>query len=44
MMQRGKFDSELGEEPLHVQKGIVLGHIISKRGIEVDKVKVEPSS
>ena len=24
-----------------VQEGIVLGHIVSKRGIEVDKVKVE---
>jgi hypothetical protein len=24
-----------------VQEGIVLGHIISKRGIEVDKVKME---
>ena len=24
-----------------VQQGIVLGHIISKQGIEVDKVKVE---
>ena len=24
-----------------VQEGVVLGHIISNRGIEVDKVKVE---
>jgi hypothetical protein len=24
-----------------VQEGIVLGHIVSKRGIEVDKAKVE---
>ena len=24
-----------------VHQGIVLGHIISKKGIEVDKVKVE---
>ena len=24
-----------------VQQGIVLGHIISKKGIEVDKAKVE---
>nr|GEY06229.1 reverse transcriptase domain-containing protein [Tanacetum cinerariifolium] len=33
--------SELGEESLHGQKGIFLGHKISKDGIEVDKAKVE---
>jgi hypothetical protein len=40
-MQRDKLDFKLGEEPLHVQEDIVLGHIISKRSIEVDKEKVE---
>ena len=36
-------DLVLNWEKCHfmVQKGIVLGHIISKNGIEVDKAKVE---
>ena len=36
-------DLVLNWEKCHfmVQQGIVLGHIISKQGIEVDKVKVE---
>ena len=36
-------DLVLNWEKCHfmVQKGIVLGHIISKNGIEVDKTKVE---
>jgi len=40
-MQIDKLDFELGEEPHHVQEDFVMGHIISKRGIEVDKEKVE---
>jgi len=40
-MQRDKFDFELGVEPLNEQEDIFLSHIISKRDIEVDKVKVE---
>ncbi|RVW18533.1 Retrovirus-related Pol polyprotein from transposon 297 [Vitis vinifera] len=33
--------AKLGEVPFYGTKGIVLGHIISKNGIEVDKAKVE---
>ena len=32
---------KLGKVSLHVTQGIVLGHIVSKNGIEVDKAKVE---
>ena len=31
----------MGKMPFMVNQGIVLGHIISERGIEVDKAKVE---
>jgi hypothetical protein len=31
----------LGEVSFHVQEGIVLGHKISEKGIEVDKAKIE---
>jgi hypothetical protein len=36
-------DLELNWEKCHfmVKQGIVLGHVISERGIEVDKAKVE---
>ncbi|RVW69553.1 hypothetical protein CK203_059351 [Vitis vinifera] len=35
------FDVQLGEMPFYGTQGIVLGHIISEKGIEVDKAKVE---
>ncbi|KAL6336116.1 hypothetical protein AAG906_010401 [Vitis piasezkii] len=35
------WNAKLGEVPFYGTKGIVLGHIISKNGIEVDKAKVE---
>ena len=31
----------MGEVSFHGEKGIVLGHVISERGIEVDKAKIE---
>ena len=37
-MQGKESNSELGEMYFH---GVVLGHTISRRGIEVDKAKVE---
>jgi hypothetical protein len=37
----GRLGVKLGKVPLKVKQGIVLGHVISKRGIEVDKAKVE---
>ena len=33
--------AQLGEVPFMVNQGILLGHIISSRGIEVDKAKIE---
>jgi len=39
--KKKKFDPRRREMPLMVQQGIVLGHVISKKGIEVDKVKVD---
>ena len=31
----------MGEVSFHGEKGIVLGHVISERGIEVDRAKIE---
>ncbi|RVW80058.1 hypothetical protein CK203_055796 [Vitis vinifera] len=36
-----RLGAQLGEMPFMVHQGIVLGHIISEKGIEVDKAKVE---
>ena len=36
-----KSDTELGEMPLMVKHGIILGHEISKKGIEVNKAKID---
>ncbi|RVW94421.1 Retrovirus-related Pol polyprotein from transposon 17.6 [Vitis vinifera] len=36
-----RLGAQLGEMHFMVQQGIVLGHIISEKGIEVDKAKVE---
>jgi hypothetical protein len=33
--------TELGKMPLYVKNSIVLGHIVSSKGIEVDKSKIE---
>jgi hypothetical protein len=33
--------AKLGKVPLMVREGIVLGHLVSERGIEVDKAKIE---
>ena len=38
---KNKFGAQLGKVPFKVNKGIVLGHKISERGIEVDKAKIE---
>ncbi|GKA76797.1 reverse transcriptase domain-containing protein [Tanacetum coccineum] len=40
-VRRHQSCSKLGEVPLHGQRGIVLGHKISKSGIEVDRAKVD---
>ena len=40
-MQGEEPNSKLREMSLHGETGIVLGHEISRRGIEVDKAKVE---
>ena len=40
-MYREELSTELGKCHFMVNQGIVLGHIISKKGIEVDKVKIE---
>ena len=40
-IQRKESDAELREVPLMVQQGIILGHVISKKGIEMDKSKVD---
>ena len=40
-MQGEESNFKLGEMSLHGETGIVLGHEISRRGIEVDKAKVE---
>ena len=40
-MQEKEPNSDLGEMSLHGETGIVLGHKISRRGIEVDKAKIE---
>jgi hypothetical protein len=37
----GRLGVKLGKCHFMVKQGIVLGHVISKRGIEVDKAKVE---
>ena len=39
-----EFSAELEEMSLHGAQGIVLGHIVSREGIEVDKAKVELKS
>ncbi|RVW22906.1 Retrovirus-related Pol polyprotein from transposon opus [Vitis vinifera] len=36
-----RLGAQLGEMPFYGTQGIVLGHIISEKGIEVDKAKVE---
>ena len=38
---RKKLGTKLGKMPFYGQPGIVLGHIISKKGIEVDKAKID---
>ena len=40
-IQGKESNSELGEISFHGETEIVLGHEISRRGIEVDKTKVE---
>ena len=40
-MHKKEPGAQLGEVPFYVNQGIVLGHIISSRGIEVDKEKIE---
>ena len=40
-MHRKEPSTKLGKRPFYGNQGIVLGHIISERGIEVDKAKVE---
>jgi len=40
-VQGEKFNLELRKMHFMVKKGIVLGHVISKDGIEVDKAKVD---
>ena len=40
-MSGEKVSAEFGEVSLHVTQGIVLEHIVSREGIEVDKTKVE---
>ena len=40
-MQGEESNSKLGEMLLYGETGIVLGHEISRRGIKVDKAKVE---
>jgi len=40
-MQRCEFDLKLGEMPFYGARGGYLGHIVSNKGIEVDKAKVE---
>ena len=40
-MSGEKVSAEFGEVSLHVTQGIVLEHIVSREGIEVDKAKVE---
>ncbi|RVW74332.1 Gag-Pol polyprotein [Vitis vinifera] len=40
-MHRERPRTQLGEVPFMVNQGIVLGHVISKKGIEVDRAKVE---
>ena len=40
-VHREKLDIELGKCHFMVNQGIVLGHIISEKGIEVDKVKID---
>jgi len=40
-MQGGKFDSKLKKMPFVVNKGVILGHVISHDGIEVDKAKID---
>jgi hypothetical protein len=37
----GRFGVKLGKCHFMFKQGIVLGHVISERGIEVDKAKVE---
>ncbi|GJU22958.1 hypothetical protein Tco_1156300 [Tanacetum coccineum] len=39
--ERHQLKSYLGEEPFYGQEGIVLGHKISKKGIEVDKANID---
>ena len=40
-MRRYKFDPQLRECHFMVKEGIVLGHRISEKGIEVDHAKIE---
>jgi hypothetical protein len=40
-VRRGRLDVKLGKFHFMVKQGIVLRHVISERGIEVDKAKVE---
>ena len=40
-MQGEESNSKLREMSLQVRQGIVLGHEISRRGIEIDKAKVK---
>jgi hypothetical protein len=37
----GRLGVKLGKVHFMVKQGIVLGHVISERGIEVEKAKVE---
>ncbi|RVW74938.1 Retrovirus-related Pol polyprotein from transposon 297 [Vitis vinifera] len=41
MMHRERPRTQLGEVPFYGKSGIVLRHVISKKGIEVDRAKVE---
>ena len=40
-MEGKTFDLELGGVSLYSEKGIVLGHVISNDGVEVDKAKID---
>jgi len=40
-MRRGQFDPKLEKCQFMVQEGLVLDHVVSQRGIKVDKANIE---